>query len=183
LPEVFLKNHKVKADIIPIKSTVNLFLLDGLDAMCVMWYNEYHQIINSGINENELNSFFFKDYDMDIPEDGIYCSEEFYSENKDVCKRFVEATIFGWEYAFRNTEETLDVVQKYMQRYNIPSNRSHQEWMLNRMKDLFTYDSTDEVTVILDHVKFEECIDLLLRNNFIDKYPAYDSFFVGNYGE
>jgi NitT/TauT family transport system substrate-binding protein len=50
-----------------------------------MWYNEYHTIINSGYDPEELNTFFFADYGLNFPEDGIYCSGELYRNNPEIC--------------------------------------------------------------------------------------------------
>lgn len=183
IPEVFLKMHGVHGQFIPVKSTVNLFLMGGLDAMCVMWYNEYHQLINSGINEDELTGFFLTDYGLDIPEDGIYCSRKFYTDNKDLCNRFVDATVAGWFYAFENIEETLDVTMEYMHRSNIPANRSQQEWMLRRMKDLMLPDTAHGFSIALDREKFDKCVNLLITNKTISRYPAFDEFLAGGEGK
>ena len=40
-----------------------------------MWYNEYHLILNAGVNPEELTTFPMADYGMNFPEDGIYCLE------------------------------------------------------------------------------------------------------------
>ena len=42
LPNAFLKKFNIDAEIIPITFTVNLFLMSGVDILCVMWYNESH---------------------------------------------------------------------------------------------------------------------------------------------
>jgi len=55
---------------------VNLFLRDGVDVVSAMWYNEYHTIINSGLNPDELTTFFFHEHGLNFPEDGIYTLEE-----------------------------------------------------------------------------------------------------------
>ena len=72
-PQAFFLRNKLSVDIIPLYGTSNLFLKGGVDAMSAMWYNEYHQILLSGLNEDELTTFFFSDLELDFPEDGIYC--------------------------------------------------------------------------------------------------------------
>jgi NitT/TauT family transport system substrate-binding protein len=42
-------------------------MLEGVDAMTVMWYNEYDQIINAGYNPDELSTFFFHVTDVTYP--------------------------------------------------------------------------------------------------------------------
>ena len=46
----FLDKYGIQADIVPITSTINLFLKGGIDIMNVMWYNEYHRMLDAGLN-------------------------------------------------------------------------------------------------------------------------------------
>lgn len=45
LPQAFLKKYNINAEFVPVRSTVNLFLLGGVDAQVVMDYNELNSII------------------------------------------------------------------------------------------------------------------------------------------
>ena len=53
-PKVFFQKYGLKVNIIPNYSSVSLFLKGGVDAMSAMWYNEYHTILNSGMNADDL---------------------------------------------------------------------------------------------------------------------------------
>ncbi len=135
IPRAFVKKYHLKVNFVPINSTINLFLSDGIDVITSMWYNEYHLILNAGINPDELNTFFFADYGFDVPEDGIYCLEKNY--DKTTVDRFVKATLESWNYAFTHPEESMKLVMKEMNEKHIPFNESQQTWMFNRIKDLF----------------------------------------------
>ena len=52
VPKALLEKHKIKAEIIPVVSGIELFLCRGIDVIAVMWYNEYHELLSSGINED-----------------------------------------------------------------------------------------------------------------------------------
>jgi len=139
LPKALMKEKNNEVEFVPIYNTINLFLEGGVDAMTVMYYNEYDQIINSGVNKEELNTFFFSDYDgFDIPEDGLYCLEHTYRERREDLKKFVRATLKGWNYVEQNKEYALNLVVERMDKAHIANNRAHQRWMLNRMLDLLT---------------------------------------------
>ena len=139
LPKALMKEKNNEVEFVPIYNTINLFLEGGVDAMTVMYYNEYDQIINSGVNKEELNTFFFSDYDgFDIPEDGLYCLEPTYRERKEDLKKFVDATLKGWSYVEQNKEYALNLVVERMDEARLANNRAHQRWMLNRMLDLLT---------------------------------------------
>ena len=51
--------------------------------------------------------------------------ENFFRENPDLCRTFVKASIEGWLYAFAHEDETLDMVMKYANKANLPTNRVH----------------------------------------------------------
>ena len=108
--------------------------MDGVDALLVMYYNEYDQINNCGIDEDELNTFFFSDFNLDIPEDGIYCMEESLKSKGSAYAGFLKATLKGWEYASEHREYALDLVIGEMNKAHLPNNRVHQRWMLEKVQ-------------------------------------------------
>jgi len=136
IPRAFIQKYGYDLQIVPILNTVNLFLLNGVDALTVMYYNEYDQLINSGLNENELNTFFFSDFGFDIPEDGLYCLENTYEQKKDALKKFVQATLKGWAYAAKNKDYTIDLVVREMDKAHLANNKTHQRWMLDKVLEL-----------------------------------------------
>ena len=174
LPMAFLEKFDIEAEIVPITFTVNLFLRGGVDIMCVMWYNEFHQVVNTGIDFDELNTFFFTDYGLDYPEDGIYCKKELYNSNPELCKRFLKATIEGWKYAFEHKNETLDVVIGLMRENNVAANLAHQRWMLSRMEDIIDVKSNEAVLGFDDYMKTAE---ILMNCKQIKFIPDYKDFY------
>jgi NitT/TauT family transport system substrate-binding protein len=83
-----------------------------------------------------LTVFFYDQFGLNFPEDGIYCLAPTLKQDPDRCRRFVQASIAGWQYAFQHPEETLDIVMQRVTAAHRPTNRVHQRWMLNRMKDI-----------------------------------------------
>jgi NitT/TauT family transport system substrate-binding protein len=128
-----LEERKIDVRIIRILNTVNLFLEGGVDAMTVMHYNEYNTIVNCGVNPEELNTFFMRDLGLNVPEDALYCLESKYKENPEVMEAFAEATLKGWEYAANHKDYAIDLVVRHMKNANLPNNRVHQRWMLERV--------------------------------------------------
>jgi NitT/TauT family transport system substrate-binding protein len=136
IPLAFMRKFHYKIQLVPILNTINLFLMGGVDALTVMWYNEYDQIINSGINEEELNTFYFSNYGFDIPEDGLFCLEDTYAEKKEALKKFMQATFKGYAYAAQNKEYAIGLVVSEMNKAHLPNNKTHQRWMLDKILDL-----------------------------------------------
>ncbi|MFH0733080.1 MAG: ABC transporter substrate-binding protein [bacterium] len=178
IPYAFFKKYNVDVTIVPLAFSVNLFILGGIDVMTVMWYNEYHAIINSGINQEELVPFFFSKYGLDVPEDGIYCNRSYYLNNSETCKKFVQATLEGWKEAFKNPETALDIVIKYMNNEKIAANRAHQKWMLNRIQDVFMPKDKSFKFGVFPEVDYYKTLSLLKSPNNTTNYPSYNNFVI-----
>lgn len=160
----FMKENKIEMELVPILNTINLFLMDGIDILTVTNYNEYDQIINSGVNEDELYKFYFANYGYDIPEDGLYCLEETYKNRKESLKKFLKATLKGWEYAQENKEYTINLVVEKMKLAHLPNNKHHQRWMLDRMLELISPDYKEVEKGELLHYDFERALELIKIN-------------------
>jgi len=176
-PLSFLKKYNVKAKIIPQSYSVNLFLRNGVDVASAMWYNEYHTILNAGLNPDELTTFFFFDHGLNFPEDGIYTLEKTMKKDPDLVCSFARASLEGWMYAFAHPDEAIDIVLQYMSKANVPMNRIHQKWMLDRIKDLsLPKDGRDQPMGIIDEEDFLRVSRELKANGFIHRIPDFESF-------
>jgi NitT/TauT family transport system substrate-binding protein len=177
-PAAFFKKFNLNVTVIPQSDSVNLFLRDSVDVASAMWYNEYHTILSSGINSDELTSFFFHEYGLNFPEDGIYTLEETFVKNPDLSCNFAKASIEGWLYTFKHPEEALDIVLKYMRIANVPANRVHQRWMLSRMKDLILPQGSEDISVgRLDKEDYLRVAGELGRNGLIRTIPDLSLFY------
>ncbi|MDP3436548.1 MAG: ABC transporter substrate-binding protein [Bacteroidales bacterium] len=136
VPKALIKEKGYNVEWVPILSTVNLFMMDGIDAMTVMSYNEYDYIINCGVNEDELNVFPVSHYGYDVPEDGLYCLRSTYEKRGPELQKFLKATLKGWDYAAANKSIAIDMVLERMKQAHIPANSVHQAWMLDKILEM-----------------------------------------------
>ncbi len=171
---LFIKNG-IKVRELPQNNTVNLFLRGGIDVTSAMWYNEYHTIINSGLDPEELNVFALNELGMNFPEDGIYTMESTIDNDPDLAGAFVRASLEGWLYAFAHPEEALDIVIRRMREAKMPANRIHQKWMLNRMRDLIMPGKV--APGILKDKDYEAVCSSMLKAGLIRSCPDYTAFF------
>ncbi len=177
-PRAFFRKYNLKVTIIPQAATLNLFLRGGVEVASAMWYNEYHTILNAGVNPEELSTFFLADYGMNFPEDGIYCLEETYTNRPQICRSFVQASIEGWNYAFAHPEETLDIVMKYVNAANVATERVHQKWMLARMRDIILPAGSNLPMGTLQAEAYDQVAQELRENGLIDHIPSFAKFYV-----
>ena len=176
-PRAFFKRQGL--DFVPVRQSesVNLFLRGAVEAASATWYNEYHLILNAGLNPEELTPFFFSDYGLNFPEDGLYCLEKTWQKDPALACRFVQASIEGWREAFAHPEEALDVVMKYAREANAATNRAHQKWMLLRMKDLIQPRASRHPMGLLPAEAYALVGETLFRQKMISVLPAFEDFF------
>lgn len=176
-PGAFLRKFGVKARLVPQGYTVNLFLRGGVDAISGMWYNEYHTILNSGLDPEELTVFFYDKYGLNFPEDGLYASRSMRERDPRSCRAFAEGSLAGWDYAFAHEDETLDMVLKYMKAAGLPANRMHQRWMLRKMKELVSAPGGTGVAGTLSREDYERVAAETASYMGLKSVPAYKDIY------
>ena len=97
-----------------LKQGFNVDPLLQKQAACIstMTYNEYWQVIDAGIAENDLVTFKYEDQGVATLEDGLYVLEETLEDSEKVTDLvgFVRASMRGWQYAAENPEEAAQIV-------------------------------------------------------------------------
>lgn len=177
-PQAFFQKYGIEVQSVPQGATLNLFLRGGVAAASAMWYNEYHTLLNAGIDEDELKPFFFDRHGLNFPEDGLYCLEETFRRDPERACRFLRASLEGWRYAFAHPEETLDVVMKHLRAANVGSNRVHQKWMLARMHDLILPQGSRTLQGHLHPEDYQRVAGELKRSGMIPSIPSYGDFYA-----
>lgn len=176
-PKALVQKYNLQVTFIPQSLTMSLFLRDGVDIASIMWYNEYHSLLNAGYEENELVPFFYGDYGLNFPEDGIYCMDDFLQNNGDLCRDFVKASLEGWQYVFDHMDEALDIVMNYVEAAQMPTNRGHQKWMLARMKDIILPEGKNIPLGELTEDDYNTVTSELSKTGIIQTTPKYSEFY------
>ena len=175
--KALIQSSNYKVSWIPILSTINLFMIGGIDAMTVMWFNEYNQLINSGLNEDELTTFFFSDFGYNIPEDGIYCLNKTLLNRKGDLEKFMRATLKGWEYAKEHRAETVDIVLEIMKKEHIPTNKTHQSWMLDKVLELIDPGTKNVSEGELSETDYQKAQNVLIDGGYTNKKIDFRDFY------
>ena len=100
-----------------LKQGFNVDPLLNREADCIstMTYNEYGQVLDAGVSEDELVTFKYEDQGVATLEDGIYVLEDNLDDPVFVDKmvRFVRASMEGWKWAEANPEDAAGIVLDY----------------------------------------------------------------------
>lgn len=118
---------------ITASSSLNLFVSGAVDAVLAMSYNEYNQLLQTGLVKPGEAIYRFSEHGYNIQEDGVYVTADRYRKDPDSVDRFVRASRRGWEWAAEHPKETLEIVMKYVKRFRIPTNEVLQQLMLEEV--------------------------------------------------
>ena len=82
------------------------------DCISTMTYNEYGQVLDAGVSEDELVTFKYENQGVATLEDGMYVLEDNLKDPAfaDKMVRFVRASMKGWKYAESNPGEAAEIV-------------------------------------------------------------------------
>lgn len=169
--------NNIKVNWIPFLGGINLFLANAVDATVVMSYAEYFDLVEAMGDIPEENTLRFSDWGYDIPEDGVYVTEEYLSSHPETVKKFCEATKKGWDWCYEHREEAVDIVMDYVKSKGVRTNRFHQASMLNEMLNLITDHNLEEVTYAqIPEDVFNVLVKYLVEMGIISKPVTYEEF-------
>lgn len=136
-------------------------ILDGqADCISTMIYNEYWQVVDAGIAEDDLVTFFYEDQGVATLEDGLYALEDNLgdADYMDKLSRFIAASIKGWQYAVDNPAEAAGFVVDAD-----ASGAATQEIQQRQMENIATLIPGSEKGLgYLEPAAFQRTIDVLL---------------------
>ena len=127
------------------------------DCISTMTYNEYGQVLDAGVTEEELVNFKYEDQGVATLEDGLWVLEENLEDPEFVDKmaRFVRASMKGWQWAQENPEEAAQIVLDNDE--TGAQTIEHQTRMMGEIAKLIG-DSTGE----LDPAAYERTVETLM---------------------
>ena len=148
---------------------VDPLLQKQADCISTMTYNEYWQVIDAGIPEDQLVVFKYEEQGVSTVEDGLYVMEDNLKDEAFVDKmaRFVAASMKGWEYARANPDEAADIVLE--NDASGAQTEKHQRRMVREINKL-----TEGSDGSLDVADYERTVETLLSGGsdpVISKVP------------
>ncbi len=177
LPRALFEKFDLRVREVITECPVSLFLRDGVQVVSLMWYNEYHTLIMSGLDPEEMTLFFYDEVGLNFPEDGMYLLRETFEKDPETAYAFAAASLEGWRYAFDHPGEAVDLIVSIMEEAHLPANRVHQRWMLDRIRDLSMDADGGELHGVLLEEDYRTVADTLSKTGRIRTAPAYELFF------
>ena len=115
---------------------VDPLLQKQADCVSAMAYNEYWQVIDAGLTNDDLTIFNYTDLGVASLEDGLYVLEDNLRDPNFVTKmaKFVRASMKGWAWARENNDAAADIVLG--NDYTGAQTEAHQRRMMGEINKL-----------------------------------------------
>lgn len=160
----------------PIKYDLSLLLDKRIDAMLGYSINEPFKIEEE--SGKKVNLIYPSDYGVHFYADTLFTTEDMIKNNPDLVKRFVIATLQGWEYAYDNPEEAVTYVLMYSDQLE----RSHETKMMQASLQLLRPEEENSIGS-MDRQVWEDMQDLLLENGFLENPIDIDKVYTTQFLE
>ncbi|MEE0014631.1 MAG: ABC transporter substrate-binding protein [Bacilli bacterium] len=162
LYRLFLKKNNVDENSIkevPAITGISQVMTDQVDAK--MAY-EMNDAILLELEGEKVNLLRFRDYGVKVYADTIFTTKEMVEKHPDKVKKFLKASLKGWNYAIENPEKSVSQLIEI----NPTLKYEHQ---LGYLKGSIPLIMTDEKIGVSDSKIWENMIDNLYENKMIKK--------------
>lgn len=134
--ELFFNDFGIDVQWVDFINGVNLFVSGAVDATMCYSYSEYFQLMLARGRIPAENTIRLSSLGYNYPDDGVYVLRKYLEKHPGTIRKFVAASIKGWQYAREHEDETLDVVMRYVDENHILTNRVLQKHMLREVLSL-----------------------------------------------
>ncbi len=158
---------------VPASRIVNLFLAGALDGILGMSFNQYYQLLQSGIELTEKNLYRFADHGYNIPGEGVYVTYDYYKKHRQAARNFAKASRKGWEWVAAHPEEALEIVGRYLKNNRIATNMEIQRLMLKEVLRLQIDRQSKKREFLLKPEMVKQASRLLKEYDFLKREIDY----------
>ena len=149
-------------------SVVNLFVAGAVQAALATSYNEYFQLLQTGLVKPDRDVYRFSDHGYNIQEDGVYMTLKEYRNNRDAAERFARASRRGWEWVAEHPEEALRIVMEYVKEFRVLTNETLQHLMLEEILRLQLDPDSGQREFRLREDMVRQASDLMVEADLIE---------------
>jgi len=105
--------EKVKITFLDPSLREALLIKGSVDAITGQTFRSILDLEARGARENDIVSFMYKDFGLDLYGNGVVASNSFLKEHPDAVRGFVRATIKGYMDMIANRDMAIDMLLKY----------------------------------------------------------------------
>ncbi len=121
---------------------------------------------------DNIIQFSPKDYDIHSYGDILYTTSNIVRDRPQLVRRFLEASLKGWEYAYQNHQEMVDYIyQMYPNRLSYDALKFEAERSLPLLKP-----NADTIIGQMDRQRWQEIVEVYQQTNILRQEVDLDSF-------
>jgi ABC-type nitrate/sulfonate/bicarbonate transport system substrate-binding protein len=76
------------------------------------WFTNAISFRQAGVNMSKVKIFRAADYGLNIVSTGVFARDDVIQTKPEVVRAFVNASLYGWKYAFEHPGEAVDIILK-----------------------------------------------------------------------
>ena len=153
---------------IPVEYDISPLLSGKIDVFPGYTINE---TIVAEENGHDVNIIWPSDYGINVYSMALFTTEKMIEEKPDVVKRFTEATLKGWEYAYNNVDEAVAFTLLYDENLIY----DHEKKMMQASLELIKPD--DKPIGYMDEAGWKETEDVLVKSGVVNNPPDVSQMF------
>ncbi|MBN1191787.1 MAG: ABC transporter substrate-binding protein [Dehalococcoidales bacterium] len=170
---------KKDVTILPQGFDMEPFLNDEMDVASAMIYNEYHQVLESGMRPQDINIIEYSLYGLGFPGDTLFTRRNLTENDPNLCLKMLRASLRGWQYAVDNPKEAVNTVMKYDETGK--ANRSHQLSMMREISGLVKV--TWREMGYTDLTTVEQMVNILHRYQVLENPMEPEEIYTNTFWE
>lgn len=144
-------------------------LAEEVDVASLYRTNEVFDLEEKGVAYNLIAP---ETYEFNTYGDVVIASESLIKNNPDLVRRFMQATVKGWEYALNHQDEAVDITLKYANK--IYQGRAQQKFVLEKSAPLIKSAGSQKIGA-MNFVYWNNLYNEMKKNNLLQ-----NKFYIGD---
>jgi NitT/TauT family transport system substrate-binding protein len=174
-----IDTDKVKIQYIDSKLRETLLAKKQVDAIIGQIFNTKLELKAKGVDPNDVDSFLYRDYGLDLYGNGLAASPQFLKEHPDAVKGFIRASIKGVRDMVANPEEAVQMTLKYEPLLNADIERDRLKLAMECC--ILTPNVLKQGFGDVDQARLDRGIAILVKGHGLPRSPKAEEIFNSSY--
>src|SRR6185503_2877296 len=170
---------KVNIKFIDPKLRETLLAKHEVDAIIGQIFNTMLELKAKGVNPDQVGSFMYRDYGLDLYGNGVAASPAFLKEHPDAVKGFIRATIKGVQDMVRDPEMAVQMTLKYEPLLDASIERDRLKLAMECC--IVTPKVLKDGFGDVDKTRLDRGIAILVKGHGLPRSPKADEIFNSSY--
>jgi len=165
-------------------STMNFVVFDNADPLgqlqsggadAVTGLFATNDLVTAKMQGGDVSAMYYNDYGVAFYVNAIFGNEKFIRENPDLTRRFMRATLRGYQYALEHPEEAVAATVKYDETLDAEIQAAQMAAQIPLI------DTGDQPIGWMDEQVWQSTVDILLKSGFISSSVNLESLYTNEF--